>query len=604
MKALRTCKRLFIILCISLSVIFTVGCEESCNQELDPETFDDFTSQILKLLIGGDELTLNYYFENPENFGLEHSEPSLPTPGISSEMGKLVINYTLGAIKNYDFEKLNEDQQMTYNLIVDLVDDINLKTPEMGYLSNNYLGTYLGYQAQLPLLLAEYKFRTKLDVENYIKYLQLVPETFKAYVDFEIEKADHNYGMPDYVIDNVVGQCKNFIEKVGTSDHFMITTVNKKIDELEFLTKTEKDHFKKLNIEAVNGPLIEGYTYVMNELPKLKGKATNDMGLAHYVTEDGFEIGKEYYQIDFQDTVGYRITVDDAINYIEEKIAYYEDELEYYKNLAQNDATFRNEVLNYQLMDVAPEEQLKYYESAFDIYFPPLTSKPVITVKYIDKAMEDNFSPAAYMTSAIDNFTEEFIYLNGADVILENGEFDYNYLYTTLAHEGYPGHLYQNVYFKNQDVNVIRKILKSSGYSEGWATYTEIFSYELLRGKYSENFINYLILQEEYNAALHSRMDMGIHYNGWTVEEFKTFITGFNPSITDERVVAAYQQLVEIPNNYQTYFFTYFKFKDLQIKVKEIAGTDFNYQEFHKYILDCGPAPLRFVEEYVLSKYE
>lgn len=68
---------------------------------------------------------------------------------------------------------------MTYNIIVDLVDNINAKTMEMGYLSNNYLGSYLGYQAQLPLLLVEYKFRTKLDIENYFKYLDLVPETLK-----------------------------------------------------------------------------------------------------------------------------------------------------------------------------------------------------------------------------------------------------------------------------------------------------------------------------------------------------------------------------------------------------------------------------------------
>lgn len=76
---------------------------------------------------------------------------------------------------------------MTYNIIVDLVDNINAKTMEMGYLSNNYLGSYLGYQAQLPLLLVEYKFRTKLVIENYFKYLDLVPETFEAYVQFELK---------------------------------------------------------------------------------------------------------------------------------------------------------------------------------------------------------------------------------------------------------------------------------------------------------------------------------------------------------------------------------------------------------------------------------
>ncbi|MFR7880924.1 MAG: hypothetical protein ACLU5J_05200 [Christensenellales bacterium] len=100
-------------------------------------------------------------------------------PGLTSDASKVLINLTIGSIKRYDYNKLNEDQKMTYNIIVDLVDNINAKTMEMGYLSNNYLGSYLGYQAQLPLLLVEYKFRTKLDIENYFKYLDLVPETLK-----------------------------------------------------------------------------------------------------------------------------------------------------------------------------------------------------------------------------------------------------------------------------------------------------------------------------------------------------------------------------------------------------------------------------------------
>lgn len=599
-------RRFLIISLIVICAFFGASCDSnSCQGELDPSTFDDFSNQVFALVLGQDEFTINFLFENPENYGLEHYEPTLPTPGLSNEIGKLYINYTIGQITRYDYDKLNEDQQMTYNIIVDLIDTINAKTTEMGYLSNNYLGSYLGYQAQLPLLLVEYNFRSKIDIENYFKYLDLVPETFKAYVDFENEKADNGYGMPDFVIDKVVTQCDNFINKVSDSQHFMITVVNQKIDECEFLTTDEKQTFKNTNIEKVNGPLLEGYQYVKDNLPLLKGRATNNMGLAHYVTEDGFEIGKTYYEIDFQDTVGYKISLPDAIKYIDEKIEYYEQQIAYYANLYSTNETFKNEVdANYKFMNTTPEEQLTYYETAFNNYFPPLTTKPKINVKYIDKSMEDNFSPAAYMTSAIDNFTEEFIYLNNADIRDSQGNLDYNYLFTTLAHEGYPGHLYQNVYFKNKDVNILRKVLKSSGYQEGWATYTEIFAYELLRGKYSDEYIDYLILEEEYNAALHSRMDMGIHYEGWTKEDLKAFVVKFNPLITDEAVSSVFEQLVEIPNNYQTYFFTYFKLKDLQTEIKNIAKEEFDYLTFHTYILDCGPAPLRFVEEYVRSKYQ
>ena len=597
--------RRFLVLTLTIVLVFLgTSCTDSCQSELDPATFDDFAQEVFYMVLGNDELTLNYLFEHPENYGLEHSEPSLPTPGLSSGFSKMILNFMIGRVKRYDYNKLNAEQQMTYNIIVDLIEKINAKSTEMGYLSNNYLGSYLGYQAQLPLLLVEYNFRSKLDVENYLKYLDLVPNTFKEYVEFENEKAKHGYGMPDFVIEKVVKQCQDFVSEAQTGNHFMIITINQKIDACDFLTVDEKVYFKAQNQEKVNGPLIEGYRYVEKELPKLKGMAKNNLGLAHTFTSDGKPIGKDYYELDFQDTVGYKISLEEAEQYIDEKLAYYETQLAYYRTLMQTDATFQNEISNYQLMKQSPEEQLAYYQTAFQTYFPPLSSTPLITVKYIDKAMEDHFSPAAYMTSAIDNFTEEFIYLNGADVILSDGTLDYNYLYSTLAHEGYPGHLYQNVYFKSKDVNLLRKVLKSSGYSEGWATYTELFSFELLRGTYSDTFVDFLIFQEEYNGAMYSRLDMGIHYDGWTLEEAGQFIHRYAPNATDSAIQATFEQLIEVPNNMQMYFFTYFKLKDLRIDIMNLAKEDFDYLTFHTYILDCGPAPLRFVEEYVRAQYE
>ena len=173
---MRALKKIIFVIAISVLTLCVASCD-NCQGELDPATFDDVANQVFMLLIGNDEMTSNFLFEHPENFGLEHYEPSLPTPGLTSDASKVLINLTIGSIKRYDYNKLNEDQKMTYNIIVDLVDNINAKTMEMGYLSNNYLGSYLGYQAQLPLLLVEYKFRTKLDIENYFKYL-LHKETY------------------------------------------------------------------------------------------------------------------------------------------------------------------------------------------------------------------------------------------------------------------------------------------------------------------------------------------------------------------------------------------------------------------------------------------
>lgn len=607
-------KKLCLIFIVLLSVFGLFSCTFYDDAEkIGPETFDDFAQSLFVSLIGQDELTCNFYFENRENFGLENYEPSLYIPTESSILGIALINLYYGRIKLYDYNQLNDAQKMTYNIIVDLLDYINGKVGDMCYLDNNYLGSYLGYQAQLPILLAEYHFRCELDIINYLKYLSLVPETFIGYYEFEITKADSGYGMPDFVIDKVISQCDNFSSSIIDGSCFLISVTNNKIDECDFLSSEQKEYYKNSNLEKINTSLFEGYNYIKNNLGNLKGRATNNQGLAHYGTIE-YPIGKLYYELIFKRAVGYDISADEAISYIDSKITLYETELASLKEEIRTNAEYVSILASiqddsYQLMTGTPLEQLELYKELIKDDFPSLSVDPVIDVKFVDDAMKDNFSPAAYMTSAIDNTGSESIYLNPSDVFLYDNEgniisYDGNYLYNTLAHEGLPGHLYQNVYFKSKDdVSSIRKVLTCSGYTEGWATYVENYSYNYLRGTLPDVIVDYLILSSKFEAALYSRLDLGIHYDGWSVEELYDFMKPYFKVSSVDDCVKAYQQLVEIPTNYQKYFFTYLKFCDMYDAALEASGSNFDVKEFHTLILDLGSVPLKYVEEAVYEAY-
>ncbi len=587
---------IFCILTITLS-----GCFEEGKK--GPEGFDEFTNQVFVTLIGSDEMTCNFYFKDRTKYGLTEYEPSLPTPGVANALGKIVLNLYFGSIKQYNYNLLSEDQQITYDIIVELLDYINNQTSEMSYLSSDYLGSYLGYQAQLPLLLTNYNFRTELDINNYLKTVSLVPETFKSYVDFEKEKSDKGYGMSDMVIDKVIKQCDNFIkdlEKENYQEHYMIKVIDNKIDNCDFLTSESKEKYKEENVKMVLGPLVEGYKYVRDNLSSIKGKATNNDGLYYYVQDDGTQIGKDYYQLYFQHQTGYTVTIDDAIKYIDDKLEGYEEDLNYYRSLV-DDEKFVKQLSELQLMDSTPEEQINNYFDLIEDHFPLLESKPNIKVNYVDKSMENNFSPAAYMVSAIDEFENENIFLNKKSV-MPNGNWDYNYLYTVLAHEGIPGHLYQNNYLKQLDINPIRKLMRNIGYTEGWATYCEIYSYKFLEG-YDQRLIDYLIFNDEIIYAIYSRADMGIHYEGWKVDKVASFMRQYLPNVSDETVQAVYDQLVEVPVNCQYYAFTYFKLSDLRNLIEENLKGGFNEVEFHKNILDLGPIPLEKVEQRIKKIY-
>ena len=588
-------KFIFIII-----LIFTTMISTSCSfiEKIDPGDFDEYSDRLFHTLIGSDEMTIHFLFKNKESIGVTETELSLPTPGASSALGKLIINLYFGPMANYNYEELDFDQKMTYCLILNLLDQINSKTTEMTYLDNNYLGSYLGYQAQLPILFQQYRFDNIQDVYNYFGLMRLVPDTFKQYVDYEFVKADAGYGMPDFVIDKVISQCENFIQ--NPTEHFLITTFEKRLEVLD-LTEQQKNELILENASIVKNELCAGYEYIKDNLPSLKGKATNNLGLAHYTKEkeDGTieYVGKDYYQYLFKNATGYEDSIEDAIEYIQNHL---DEIVENIRVLQTENPSILEDANSILLMDKTPEEQMEYYKTLLSGHFPNIESYPTITIKDVDPSMENNFSPAAYISSPIDDYENETIFLNQAKI-----DGDYNYLYTTLGHEGIPGHMYQNIYFKTQDVNLIRKVLKNSGYQEGWATYVELYMYNFVKGvdsKVLEFLKNYDIL----NGVLTARLDMGIHYEGWTVDDTLEYLSKYFKGYTYEKAEQIFQQLVEVPTNSQTYYYTYFKLCDMYERCETALGVDFNVEEFHKLILDCGPVPLRFVEvvvdQYISNK--
>ncbi|MBR2891912.1 MAG: DUF885 family protein [Bacilli bacterium] len=592
-------KKFVVVIILFISMIFVSSC--SFVEKIDPGDFEDYSKRLFNTLIGDDELTIHFLFKDKKALGVEETTLSLPTPGSSSALGKLIINLYFGPMANYKYEELNFDQKMTYCVILDLLDQINSKTYEMSYLDNNYLGSYLGYQAQLPILFQQYRFDNYDDVLNYFNLMRLVPDTFKQYYEYEVTKAEAGYGMPDFVIDKVVSQCDTFIQ--NPDEHFLITTFEDRLKVLD-LTEEQISSLKYENASIVKNDLCRGYEYIKDNLPSLKGKATNNLGLAHYVKEleDGTkeEVGKDYYAYLFKDATGYDDNIEDAIDYIQTHL---DEVFENFNNLKEEITNDQNKIYqlnNVQLMDKNPSEQMEYYKTLLSGHFPKIESYPTIHIKDVDPSMENNFSPAAYVSSPIDDYENETIFLNQAKI---NGNM--NYLYTTLGHEGIPGHMYQNIYFKTQEVNLIRKVLKSSGYQEGWATYVELYMYNFVEGVDS-TVLEYLKYGDILSGVLTARLDMGIHYEGWDLEQTHNFILRYLANYDLEKTRKTFEQLVEVPTNSQTYYYTYFKLCDMYNRCEEALQEDFNVEEFHKLILDCGPVPLRFVEvvvdEYIESK--
>ena len=69
------------------------------------------------------------------------------------------------------------------------------------------LSSSLGIQAQLPILLSEYVFYSKQDVEDYLSLLSSIDTYYDSIIAFEKEKTDAGLGLCDTVIDRILNSC-------------------------------------------------------------------------------------------------------------------------------------------------------------------------------------------------------------------------------------------------------------------------------------------------------------------------------------------------------------------------------------------------------------
>ena len=247
-----------------------------------------------------------------------------------------------------------------------------------------------------------------------------------------------------------------------------------------------------------------------------------------------------------------------------------------------------------EIKDFEPASALQYLNQQMQKDFPALDTTDY-EIRYVHESMEDFLSPAFYLTPPLDTGRPNVIYINRA------GSRSNLELFTTLSHEGFPGHLYQTVFFGKTQPDDIRYLITSGGYVEGWATYVESYGYQyaasLLSDKAAADITTLMWKNRSINLCIYSLLDTGIHYQGWNQAAAAKFLNAFG--IQDEKVIAEiYQYIVETPGNYLKYYLGYLNFLDLKTSQQKKLGDSFDLREFHRQVLEIGP-----VQFPVLAKY-
>lgn len=534
--------------------------------------FDRYLSDIFKENVTDNGINLHYTLENPEQYGIKDQKKSLDPIDLNEIQGeKKQIQTEEEKLQNFDKQKLSKSQQNTYEVLEDY---LKMQKDMAAYpYYSSVLGSGSGQQAQLLITFSEYRLKKEEDISSYFQMLSQIDRYFQSMIRYEKERIKRGLFMSDESVDRVIAQIQSFTKE--RQDNILLETFEQRIGAIKELNREEQQKYIKKNCDIVLNKVIPAYEKLAQDLKNLKGNGKNQAGL-YYVKK-----GRNYYKTLVRAKTGSQRTIEEMIKDTEDNI------VECMRDIQQMQIQYPKAVEEYinlkwkSYVEKDPETILQKLKKKMIQYYPK-APKVHCQVKYVHSSMEKDTSPAFYMVPAIDSYKENVIYINKSQTN------DAASMYPTLAHEGYPGHLYQSIYYASKKEAPIRYILNYPGYTEGWASYVEGWSYRTIDAGTNGNIYAKLnVMMYEYNLAICSRTDFGIHYQGWKKEDVRKYLEKYG--ITTSQADELFEIIVEDPANYLSYYIGYQEFHQLLSYYKKKAGKKYSLKTYHTIILDAGP---------------
>ncbi len=539
--------------------------------------FDAFLQDTFQHLVTVDSLTLRYSLHDATAFHI--SEDPCCFSDVSQEgfdaqlaMSRSILN----TLKSFNYHKLSPRQQLTYDVMKKYFSE-NLLF-ENYYLYQEPLSANNGIQVNLPVLLAQYPFVCQEDIGHYLDLLETIDIYFGQILILEQKKAHQGLFMGEANLKQVVSFCRNFSRE--DSDHLLLSSFSNRIQHCDFLDENQKRSYLTANENLIYDKVCPSYLALGNRLEKLSGKCTKRPALAHK------KQGKKYYSLLVSSATG----TTDSISTIYKDIEHQrENDLASMTALFTKDTSLASKCSNYDFFKSDPAKMLEQLKNAMAADFPvPVAS--VDTILQVDSSISEFTAPAFYFVAPLDYYQENTIYYNPSKT---HSNLD---LFTTMAHESYPGHLYQTIMSYEYGLEPIRTLMNYPGFTEGWATYVEMLSYHYtgmdpdLADVLSRNYAVIL--------SLYASCDIGIHYYGWTMDDTRSFLSEFgieNGSVVND----IYQAILSDPANYLKYYVGYLNF--LSLKDTCLDHFQDSSTEFHKAILQIGPCSFDVLRKHLLK---
>ena len=175
-------------------------------------------------------------------------------------------------------------------------------------------------------------------------------------------------------------------------------------------------------------------------------------------------------------------------------------------------------------------------------------------------------------------------------------EYNHAMLKILTIHEAYPGHYVQLAY-SNRVPSLIRRVLSSGTFAEGWAVYTEQMMLDQGFGA-GDPGLRLQQLKFYLRAVVNAILDRKMHAEGMTDEQAMELLVGRAFQSEGEavgKIVRSKQSSAQL----STYFVGRLAFYRLRQKVQRDQGDKFDLARFHEAVLSHGTLPVKYLPELV-----
>lgn len=570
-----------------LAAALLIGTLQGCGGK-DPKEeqkkFDAFVEQDFINTMESDYATMHQLMEQPENFGVDEEQVEVSLGARYDEetlaAGKAERKKTIDAFGEFDRSLLNEKQRQLYDLYAfNFAIEEKLLEDRFDYYECLFSSAG-GLHYALATTFADWELRDEKDVQDLIVILR----DTKPYVDSALDytKRQEEKGLLMLDLESIIEHCDGILENRENSA--VLASIYARLDALG-LSAEQTQAYKEELKAAFDESFIPAYEDIRAAMIEFQTDGDNHIeGLAQ------FEHGKEYYELLFQAGIGSDRSIDEIEEWMTQE---FENGFNDLYEALMSDPEVMDQLLGETSTGFGDYESImEYLKGHMFADFPEISDTKYEIIALSEELGSDSGIAAYFNLPAFDSTQPRQLRVNPL-----YGDVGSVSNFVTVAHEGYPGHMYQFTYALEQNQHPYLTTLgRNQAYSEGYAIYA---SYQALAylDDVSAAYQKAYIANEEISYAVIILADIGIHYKGWDLETFGDFMEENMLSLSEEEMRAQYMQLQNNPVMFEPYYIGYLEIMALREQAESALGDDFDEKAFHEAILACGALPFEQIRE-------